>query len=87
MVFVGLGQAGRMTLGTTLLQSYSEEKYFGRVMSLNMLDFGLSSLGTFFAGILTASVGAPLAIGGFAAVLAVVSLLSLVFFRRMRTLQ
>lgn len=87
MVFVGLGQAGRMTLGTTLLQSYSDEKYFGRVMSINMLDFGLSSLGTFFAGLLAEDVGAQWAIGGFAMGLAALSLLSFVFLRRITRLE
>jgi MFS family permease len=86
MVFVGLGQAGRMTLGTTLLQSYADEKYFGRVMSINMIDMGLSSLGTFVAGLIAENMGADLAIGGFAAILAAASLLSLVFLRRVRKL-
>jgi len=87
MIFVGLGQAGRMTLGTTLLQSYSAEKYFGRVMSINMLDMGLSSLGTFAAGVLAEDVGAAIAIGGFAGLLAVASFLSLIFMKRIRRLQ
>ena len=87
MVFVGLGQAGRMTLGTTLLQSYADERYFGRVMSVNMLDMGLSSLGTFAAGILAEDLGASLAIGGFAALLALLSLLSLAFLGRVRKLE
>jgi len=87
MVFVGLGQAGRMTLGSTLLQSYSNENYFGRVMSINMMDMGLSSLGTFFAGMLAEDIGIEWAIGGFAAALAAISLLSLVFFRRIRNLE
>jgi predicted MFS family arabinose efflux permease len=86
MVFVGLGQAGRQTLGSTLLQSYSEEAYLGRVMSINMMDMGISNLGTFMAGILADTVGAPMAIGGFAIVLVIVSLLSLVFLRRITRL-
>ena len=86
MVFVGIGQAGRMTLGTTLLQSYADERYFGRVMSINMLDMGLSSLGTFAAGILAEDLGAALAIGGFAGVLALASFLALIFLARIRQL-
>ena len=86
MVFVGIGQAGRMTLGTTLLQSYADERYFGRVMSINMLDMGLSSLGTFAAGILAEDLGAALAIGGFAGVLALASSLALIFLARIRQL-
>ena len=86
MIFVGLGQAGRQTLGSTLLQSYSQEAYLGRVMSINMMDMGISNLGTFLAGVLADTIGAPLAIGGFAAALVVISLSSLVFLRRITRL-
>ena len=86
MIFVGLGQAGRQTLGSTLLQSYSQEAFLGRVMSINMMDMGISNLGTFLAGVLADTIGAPLAIGGFAAALVVISLLSLVFLRRITRL-
>lgn len=87
MVFVGLGQAGRQTLGSTLLQSYSEEAYLGRVMSINMMDMGLSSLGTFFAGVLADRIGADWAIGGMGMILATASLVSFVFLVRIRRLQ
>jgi predicted MFS family arabinose efflux permease len=86
MIFVGLGQAGRQTLGTTLLQSYSEPEYLGRVMSINMMDMGLSSLGTFLAGILAEGIGAQWAIGGFAMVLVLVSIITLLFVPRIRRL-
>ncbi len=86
MVFVGLGQSGRMTLGTTLLQSYTDAEYLGRVMSINMMDMGLSSLGTFLAGILAEGIGAQWAIGGFATVLVLLMILTLVFVPRMRRL-
>jgi MFS family permease len=52
MIFIGLGTSGRQTLGTTLLQTYSDAEHLGRVMSINMMDMGISSLGTFFVGIL-----------------------------------
>ncbi|MDO8687752.1 MAG: MFS transporter [Dehalococcoidales bacterium] len=86
MFFVGLGQAGRQTLGSTLLQSYSEAEYLGRVMSINMMDMGLSSLGTFFAGLLAGGIGAQWAIGGFAMVLVLLVMLTLVFVPRLRRL-
>ncbi|MBI4181258.1 MAG: MFS transporter [Chloroflexi bacterium] len=86
MVFIGLGQASRQTLGSTLLQSYSDAEYLGRVMSVNMMDMGLSSLGTFFAGIMAESIGAPWAIGGFAMVLVLLMILTLVFVPRLRRL-
>ena len=34
IVFVGIGQTTRMTLGNTLLQDYVEDEYRGRVMAL-----------------------------------------------------
>ncbi|MDO8687751.1 MAG: MFS transporter [Dehalococcoidales bacterium] len=86
MVFIGLGQAGRQTLGSTLLQSYTDAAYLGRVMSINMMDMGLSSLGTFFAGLLAENIGAQWAIGGFAMVLVLLMILTLIFIPRIRKL-
>jgi len=51
-------------------------------MSINMMDMGLSSLGTFFTGLLAESIGAPWAIGGFAIVLVVLSISALLFMPR-----
>ena len=86
MLFVGFGQAGRQTLGSTLLQSYAEAEYLGRVMSVNMMDMGLSSLGTFAAGLLAEGIGAQWAIGGFALILVLLMTLTLVFIPRIRKL-
>jgi MFS family permease len=86
MLFIGLAQSGRQTLGTTLLQSYTDAEHLGRVMSINMMDMGLSSLGTFFTGLLAESIGAPWAIGGFALVLVLLSILALLFMPRVRKL-
>lgn len=86
MVFVGLGGAGRMTLGNALLQYYVADNYRGRVMSLYMMEFGLVSFGTFFASLLTENIGVQWSVGGFALVLVVLCLLSMVFLPRMRKL-
>ncbi len=86
IAFVGLAQTGRMTLGNTLLQYYVEEEYRGRVMSLYMMEFGLTSFGTFAAGVLAESVGVQWAVGGFAIVLVFVATLSVVFLPRLRKL-
>ncbi len=86
MVLVGLGQSGRMTLGNTLLQSYTDANYLGRVMSINMMDMGLSQLATCFAGLLAESIGVQWAIGGFAMVLSFLSILAFVFVTRVREL-
>lgn len=86
MLFVGLGQTTRMTLGNTLLQYYVDDQYRGRVMSIYMMQFGLTSFGAFTAGVLTESVGVQWAVGGFAIILVVISILALVFVPRLRKL-
>ncbi|MFH1639174.1 MAG: MFS transporter [Chloroflexota bacterium] len=87
IVFVGLGEASRMTLSNTLLQYYVSDEYRGRVMSIYMMQMGLASLGTFAAGLLTEAMGVQLAIGGFAAVLVLLSILALAFVPRIRRLE
>lgn len=86
MVVVGLGQAGRMTLSNTLLQYYVADEYRGRVMSIYMMQFGLSSFGTFAAGLFAEAVGVQWAVGGFAMVLVLLSILALAFIPRIRKL-
>ncbi|MFC1984382.1 MFS transporter [Chloroflexota bacterium] len=86
MVIVGLGQTGRMTLGNTLLQYYVTDEYRGRVMSIYMMEFGLASFATFTAGLLAEVVGIQWAVGGFAMVLALLSILALAFIPRLRKL-
>ena len=86
IVFVGLGQAGRMTLANTLLQYYVEDEYRGRVMSIYLMEFGLAGFGTFAAGLLAEAFGIQWTIGGFAMVLGFLSILALVFIRRIREL-
>jgi MFS family permease len=84
---VGVGHAARMTLGNTLLMYYTEDKYRGRVMSFYEMDHGLTSLGTFGAGLLAEAIGAPRALGGFAIILVLLSVLALVFVPRVRKLE
>jgi MFS family permease len=86
IVFVGLAQTGRMTLGNTLIQYYVADEYRGRVMSVMMMEFGLMSFGTFTAGLLAEALGAQWALGGFALVLVILSVLALVFVPRIRNL-
>ena len=64
LIVVGLGQSGRMSLGNVLVQSYSEDAYRGRVMSIYMMEFGVTMIGTFFVGMLAAWIGVQWAIGG-----------------------
>ncbi len=71
LIVVGLGQAGRMSLSNVLVQSYSAAEYRGRVMSVYMMEFGLTMIGTFVVGLLAAWIGPQWAIGGTAAWLVV----------------
>ncbi len=86
ILFVGLGQTMRMTLGSTLLQYYVEDKYRGRVMSLYMMEFGLTSLGTFIAALLADFIGVQWSVGGLAIMLVVASILMFVFLPHIRRL-
>jgi MFS family permease len=83
--FVGIGQTARMTLSNTLLQYYVQDEYRGRVMSLMMMEFGLTSFGVFFAGIMTDMIGIEWAVGGLAIILTFFSIF-LLFVPRMRKL-
>jgi len=86
MVLVGVGRTSNNTSGAALLQTHVEPAYLGRVMSIMMMNFGLSSLGTFFAGVLAESLSVQWAIGGLAMILVGGSLLGLIP-RRVRSLQ
>jgi MFS family permease len=86
MVFIGIGTTGRMTLGNTLIQYYVDDEYRGRVMSIYMMEFGLTSFGTFAAGVMGETWGVQWAIGGFAVGLVLISLVTLTFARRIRRL-
>jgi MFS family permease len=86
IVLVGIGQTGRMTLSNTLLQYYVDDAYRGRVMSLYMMEFGLSSFGVFFAAIMADLVGPQMAVGGLAVLMVILSTLALFLVPRLRRL-
>jgi MFS family permease len=86
MIFIGMGQTGHVATGITLIQTLTEPQYMGRVMSILMMNWGLSGLGTFLAGVLGEGIGVQWAIGGFAMVLASFSLAALIFAPKIRRL-
>ena len=47
MLLLGVGQAGRMSLSSTLIQEQAEPEYRGRAMSVLMMQFALMQLGAF----------------------------------------
>ena len=87
IVFVGLGQTARMTLGNTLIQYYVDDEYRGRVLSIYVMEFGLTSFGSFGAGMLAEALGVQWALGGFAITLAVIAVFTLLFVPRLRNLE
>ncbi|MBI4236406.1 MAG: MFS transporter [Chloroflexi bacterium] len=86
LVAVGLGQAGRMALNNILLQSYTEDAYLGRVMSLSMMEWGVTSLGSFVVALIAQVVGVQWAVGGTSALLVMTALYYYAFSPRIRRL-
>jgi MFS family permease len=86
IAIVGLGQNAQMALSNTLIQYYVTPEYRGRVMSILMMQFGLMSFSTFLAGALAEVWGIQWAVGGFAIGLAIMSVVALLFLRRVRDL-
>ncbi len=86
MVFVGLGQAFRLAIGSALLQGYTEAEYMGRVMSIFNMQWGFMSVCTFFAGIMAEVIPVQWVVGGMAVILIVISILALTFFPSVRRL-
>ena len=84
MVFIGLSQTFRQTISTTLLQAYSEPEYRGRVMSIFSMQWGLMSIFTFIAGVLSEVISVQWVLGSLAILLVALSILSLVFVPSIR---
>ena len=84
---LGLGHAGRMALSNALLQSMSDDAHRGRVMSVYMMNWGITMVGVFFVSILADIIGAEWAVGGSAGLLALVTIYYLFFTPRVRCLE
>lgn len=85
--FVGFGQTVRMTLGNALLQFYVQEEYRGRIMSLYMMEFGLTSFGVFAASLIADIIGVQWSIGGMAVALVIATVIVYFVSPRIRQLQ
>jgi MFS family permease len=86
MLFAGLGPTGHMAITSTLLQSYAEPDYRGRMQSFQAMANGLASFGTFLAGVLSEAVGVQWAVGGMAIFLTLISIGFWTFSPRLRQL-
>lgn len=69
MLALGISSAMRLSLGQVLIQTYSEDEYRGRVVSVWMMQYSVVSLGTFGVGFLSEWFGPQQAIGGLAVML------------------
>jgi MFS family permease len=87
MLFVGIGWAGRQSLGAILMHAYVQDEYRGRVMAIFMMQLSLMWVGTFGVSLFMEVVGPQVAIGSLGVTLVVATLAYLVFvptFRRLR---
>ena len=62
MILMGVGQAGRMTMASALIQEQSAPAFRGRAMSVLMMQFALMQGGVFVLGIAAELVGIRLAV-------------------------
>lgn len=86
MLVMGFGQSARQSLSNVLVQTYVDEEYRGRVMSVYMMQFSLSQFGAFLTGLLAESVGARAALGGTSMALVAIAVGALLFVPRLRRL-
>jgi MFS family permease len=86
MVVISIGQTFRMSLNSVLLQTYVDDNYRGRVMSVFMMEMGFVSLSTFIAGMLASVFGPQVAIGGMAVILLIITVFVWIFVPRLRKL-
>lgn len=87
MLLLGVSSAMRLSLGQVLIQTYSEDEYRGRVVSVWMMQYSVVSLGTFGVGFLSEWFGPQRAIGGMAIALLAFTLAVGLLTRGIRRLQ
>jgi MFS family permease len=83
---VGFGDTIRNTVTNTLLLYYSDNAYWGRVMSIQLMIFGASSIGVLLASFVAEKVGVRWVIGCLALALVFVSIAATIFVPKLRRL-
>jgi hypothetical protein len=86
MMVISLGQTFRMSLNNVLVHTYVDDAYRGRVMSIQMMQWTVVSLGGFALGILASIIGPVQALRGMALALLVIVVAVAVFVPRIRNL-
>jgi predicted MFS family arabinose efflux permease len=84
MILLGLGDSSRRTLNQSLIMEEVDDAYRGRVMSIFMMNFGLTPFGVLPAGIVSDWLGGQWAIGMLAVLLLVVSVVVWATQKRLR---
>lgn len=87
MILMGVGQAGRMTMASALIQEQAEPAFRGRTMSVLMMQFALMQGGVFVLGMIAELVGIRLAVFVVAAALLAMLVLFASFSPTLRRLQ
>jgi MFS family permease len=85
-VVLGLANAGQWSLGQVLIMSEVDDRHRGRVMSINMMIFGLMPFAVIPAAFAADAVGAPLVFGVFGVGLLAFTALVLLTQARVRRL-
>lgn len=86
LVAIGAGQSLRNSLSNVLSQTYVDDAYRGRVMSLVAMQMNAAQLGTFAIGLASEVVGARWAFAGMGAALVLMSAWFTAWFSPMRRL-
>ncbi len=87
LVVIGVIQAARMTLTSSLMMEYTSQEYRGRVMSIFGLNMGLMPAGVLPVTLAAERLGAPLALGVMAGILIFVAFVILLASPRLRQLE
>ena len=87
LVVVGIIQAARMTLNSSLMMEYADQEYRGRVMSIFSLIMGVMPAGVLPITVLADQIGAPIALGIMAVLLILVATTMLLASPRLRQLE
>jgi len=86
LLVIGVGQSLRNSLSNVLSQTYVDEAYRGRVMSLVAMQMNAAQLGTFAIGVASEALGARWAFAGMGAALVLMSTAFTLTFGPMRRL-
>jgi MFS family permease len=87
MVFIGISQTFRNTIGGALLQTYTENAYMGRVMSIMNMQWGVMGLFTFVAGIASENTPIQWVLGGISMMLVLLTLIFTFTFKHVRKVE